>query len=248
MSKTTKKQDNSLIDVLINVIIPVLILSYMSKEEGKEWHLGPTKAMIIALVIPLSYGVYHFVTTKKVNLFSCVGLAAILLTGLITIYLWQNESARPHVGIIFGIKEAIQPLILGSLFLLTYKSKSPLFNTFLYNDALFDVPRIKKAVKEKGNENGYAKLLTKCNFLMFGSFCLSAVMNLFLSIYFFKGLSPDVKDWKVEYNEIVAKITGWGFAVIGVPFMVVAGLMLWMLVKGLRGLSGLENDEILAPR
>lgn len=243
-----KKPDNSLADIFINVIIPVVILSYMSKEEGKLWHLGPIKAMVIALALPLGYGLYHFSKTKKLNMFSAVGLFAILLTGLITIYLFQNDASRPHVGTIFGIKEAIQPLVLGSLFLITHRMKTPLLRTFLYNDSLFDIPRIEKKIDENGNTTPYNKLLWRCTLLMFGSFCISAVMNLFLSIYFFQDLAPDAAEWKTRYNEIVGSITGWGFLVIGLPFIVVLGFLLWHLVKSLRQLTGMENDDILIPR
>lgn len=250
MADSKKKPDNSLADILVNVVIPVLVLSYLSKDEGKAWHLGPTKAMFIALAIPLAYGVRDFIKNKKINLFSCIGLCAILLTGLITIYLWFNESARPHVGIIFGIKEALQPLILGSLFIITHKTTTPLFHTFLYNDALFDIPRIEKEVKTQNKQQEYKKLKWKCTLLFFGSFLISAVMNLGLAIYFFRDLSPNLaeKAWKTEYNEIVGKITGWGFAVIGAPFLIVLVALLIFLLKSLRQQTGLTNEEILIPR
>jgi len=248
MPETKKKPDNSLLDIVVNVIAPVMILSYMSKEEGKFWHLGPVTAMAIALILPLAFGIWHFIKHKKLNLFSCVGLFAILLTGLITIYLFYNEASRPHVGIIFGIKEAVQPLVIGSLFLITHKMASPLLNTFLYNDALFDVKRIEKSVKAKESQPDYKALLWKASLIMFGSFCVSAVANLALSLYFFKGLSPTIENWKVEYNEIVGKITGWGFLVIGAPFFLVMAFILYFMLNGLKKITGLETDEILVGR
>ena len=248
MAEPKKKQDNSLVDMLVNVMIPVFILSAMSKEEGKLWHLGPKWAMIIALILPLSYGIWHFIKNKKFNLFSSIGLIAILLTGLITMYLFYNDAARQHVGIIFGIKEAIVPLVIGTLFIITHKKNAPLLNTFLYNDAIFDVPRIEKAVDEKQTDKGYKALLWKCSLIMFISFCFSAAANLFLSIYFFQDLNPDIATWKVDYNVIVGKITGWGFAVIGGPFFIVMAFILFSLLKGLRKITGLENDDILVPR
>ncbi|MGJ8654916.1 MAG: VC0807 family protein [Akkermansiaceae bacterium] len=246
--KPKKKPDNSLLDIVVNVIAPVMILSYMSKEEGKFWHLGPVTAMAIALILPLAFGIWHFIKHKKLNLFSCVGLFAILLTGLITIYLFYNEASRPHVGIIFGIKEAIQPLVIGSLFLITHKMTSPLLNTFLYNDALFDVKRIEKSVKTNEKQPDYKALLWKCSLIMFGSFCVSAVANMALSLYFFKGLSPTIENWKVEYNEIVGKITGWGFLVIGAPFFFVMAFILYFMLNGLKKLTGLDTEEILVGR
>ncbi len=243
--KTPKKPDNSLLDIIVNVIAPVMILSFMSKDEGKLWHLGPVIAMSIALILPLSFGIWHFIKHKKLNLLSCVGLFAILLTGLISIYLFYNEASRQHVGIIFGVKEAVQPLVIGSLFLITHKMSSPLLNTFLYNDGIFDVKRIEKHVQQKNTLPDYRSLLWKCSLIMFGSFCVSAAANLALSLYFFRDLSPSIDNWKVEYNEIVGKITGWGFLVIGAPFFVVMAFILYFLIKNLKKITGLETEEIL---
>ncbi len=248
MAETKKKPDNSLVDILINVILPVLILSKMSKDGDSFYHLGPVTAMAIALILPLGFGIWHFIKKGKLNLFSCVGLIAILLTGLITIYLYNDTNSRQHVGVIFGIKEAIQPLILGSLFLITHKKATPLLRTFLYNDALFDIPRIEKTVKEKQSKPAYELLLWKCTWIMFGSFCLSAVANFFVSVYFFQDLVPDADSWTVLYNEIVGSITFWGFIIIGVPFFGVMIVIMISLLKGLRKITGLENDNILIPR
>ncbi len=244
-----KKSENSFIDIIVNVFIPVFILSTMSKEpDGKFYHIGPKWAMIIALILPLSFGIWHLIKFKKLNIFSNIGLIAILLTGLITMYLFYNINARPDVGLIFGIKEAIVPFVIGILFIITHKKDSPLLNTFLYNDGLFDIKRIEKAVEEKKTNTDYQALLWKSSLIMFGSFCVSAAANLLLSLYFFRNLNPNITDWKVEYNEIVGKITGWGFAIIGAPFVIVMGFILYSLLKGLRKVTGLENDDILVPR
>ncbi len=63
--KDKKKPDNSLLDIVVNVIAPVMILSFMSKEEGKLWHLGPVVAMSIALILPLGFGIWHFIKHQK---------------------------------------------------------------------------------------------------------------------------------------------------------------------------------------
>ncbi len=247
---TQGQQDNPLANIILNVLAPVIILSYCSKDGNSVWHLGPYKAMIIALAVPMVYGVWHFIIHKSVNIFSAVGFGNVLLTGIITIYLYSTEdpSVRKNAPLLFGIKEAIQPLILGSLFLLTHKSKSPLFNAFIYNDGVFDQTRINKAVKENENHEAHRNLLWTSTKLFFGSFCLSAIMNLGLAFYFLGDLDPLATDWKELYNQDVARITGWGFLVIGVPLLVVGGFILFRLINGLKSLTGLETDKILQAR
>ena len=50
------------------------------------------------------------------------------------------------------------------------------------------------------------------------------------------------------YNSIIAKITGWGFAVIGVPVLIFLFFTLMRLLGGLRRLTGLSDQELMLPR
>ena len=243
------QQDNPFANIIINVLAPVLILSYLSKDGNKAWHVGPYWAMAAALALPLGYGLWHYFKYRQMNVFSLIGLLSVMLTGAITIYLWSGgQNVRERAALFFGIKEAVQPLILGSLFLITHKMGKPLFNVFLYNDAVFDLPRIEGAVAERNHQAEYKALLWKSTLFFFGSFLISSIMNLGLAFYFLGDLDPMSENWKELYNKDVAKITGWGFVVIGVPLLVVSGFILWYLVAGLKRLTGLDTEMIMQAR
>ena len=248
-SKAATPQENPFADIIINVLVPVLVLSYLSKEDDQLWHVGPMWAMFVALAIPIGYGVWHYFKYRRMNVFSLVGLFSVVLTGAITIYLWSGgASVRKNAALLFGIKEAVQPLVLGSLFLITHKMSKPLFNVFVYNDTIFDLSTIEAAIAERGTETEHKRLLWKATLLFFGSFLVSSVLNLGLAFYFLGDLDPLSADWRELYNSDVAKITGWGFVVIGVPIIVVGGCILWYLVTGLKRLTGLETEMILEAR
>ena len=246
---TKKDQENPLANILINVLIPVFALSFMSKDGNKLWHIGAANAMYVALVPPLAYGIWYFIKTKKMNVFSLLGLASVILTGLLTIYLWnQDGTVKANAALLFGIKEACIPIVLGIAVLLSHRGKSPLLNAFLYNDTLFNIPLIEKTVEEKNEKASYAKLLWQSTLLFSSSFAVSAVLNLGLAMYFLGKLDHTAADAKNIYNEQVAKITGWGFLVIGLPLMVFLGFTLWRLLGGLKKITGLDQDGIMLPR
>ena len=248
-SKAATAQENPFADIIINVLVPVLVLSYLSKEGDELWHVGPMWAMFVALAIPIGYGLWHYFKYRQMNVFSLVGLFSVVLTGAITIYLWSGgASVRKNAALLFGIKEAVQPLVLGSLFLITHKMSKPLFNVFVYNDTIFDLSTIEAAIAERGTETEHKRLLWKATLLFFGSFLVSSVLNLGLAFYFLGDLDPLSADWRELYNSDVAKITGWGFVVIGAPIIVVGGCILWYLVTGLKRLTGLETEMILEAR
>ena len=248
-SKAAPPQENPFANIIINVLAPVLVLSYLSKEGDKLYHVGPMWAMFVALAIPIGYGLWHYFKYRQMNVFSLVGLFSVVLTGVITIYLWSGgPNVRKNAALLFGIKEAVQPLILGSLLLITHKMSKPLFNVFVYNDTIFDLSHIEATIAEKGLKADHKKLLWKATLFFFGSFLISSVLNLALAFYFLGDLDPLSSDWKELYNNDVAKITGWGFVVIGAPILVVGGCILWYLVTGLKRLTGLETDMILQAR
>lgn len=251
-------QEHPLANILINVLVPVLVLSFLSKDPAlqemlgkpvRPWHLGPVKAIIIALALPIGYGVWHFVKTRKPNFFSGLGLASVALTGALTLYLWnQNGTVKPNAGFLFGIKEAMIPLILAVAILWSHRSDSPLIRLFLYNDSIFDIPRIESKVAELGVGEGYARIMWRATLLFATSFLLSSVLNLILARWFFRGFDASAQDALEVYNGIVAKITGWGFAVIGGPILVFLFFTLMRLLAGLRKLTGLEDKDLLLPR
>jgi hypothetical protein len=258
MSEKKPPQEHPLANILINVIIPVLILSYLSKDPelqarlgkiAKPWHIGPLKAMILALALPLGYGVWHFIKTRKGNFFSALGMISILLSGGLTLYLWNKDgTVKPNAGFLFGIKEALIPLVLGIAILTSHRSASPLIRVFLYNDSIFDIPKIETRVAEISAQADYDRLLLGATKLFATSFFLSSLMNLGLAQWFFRGFNAAAVDALEKYNAIIASVTGWGFAVIGVPIVIFLFFTLRRLLKGLEKLTGLTEDQLMLPR
>jgi hypothetical protein len=251
-------QEHPLANILINVLIPVLALSYLSKDPeflkavGKTvrpWHLGPVKALFVALAFPIGYGVWHFVKTRKGNFFSALGMVSVALTGGLTIYLWNKDgTVKPHADVLFGLKEASIPLILGVAVIGSHFTKSPLLRLFLYSDSLFDIPKIERKVAELNADISYQKILFQATLLFAASFFLSMVLNFGLALFFLGDLDHAAPNARELYNEQVAKLTGWGFAVIGVPILGFLFLTLRRLLAQLRALTGLTDDEIMLPR
>ncbi|RYD29706.1 MAG: hypothetical protein EOP87_17860 [Verrucomicrobiaceae bacterium] len=253
-----KPKDNPLANILINVIIPVLVLSYLSKDPeiqqklGKEvrpWHIGPVYAMVIALALPFGYGIWSFIQTRKFNLFSAIGLFSVLLTGGLTLYLWNKDgTVKENAGLLFGLKEGSIPLMLGVAVLASARTATPLLNVFLYNDSIFDIPKIRKVIADLGKDAPYLQLLRRATQMFAFSFFVSSLMNVGLALWFFRGFDHTAAGALESYNAIVGRLTFWGFVVIGVPILAFLFFTLKFLLKGLRDLTGLGDDELMLPR
>lgn len=229
------KQENALASLLLNVLLPITILSYCSKDKG--WYaVGPTWALIIAVLLPIGYQAYDWYQRRKINTFSIVGMISVLVTGGLGL---MKLSAQA-----FALKEAAIPLILGGLFVITHRNGKPLSKTFLLNPDLVNVDKLAKAIETHQQRPAFDKLLWQTTWILAGSFLLSAVLNYFLAIYFLTGKVPGGE----EYTAAIGKITGYGFLVIGLPMMGFLIFAFLRMMKGLEKLTGLKQDDIFHPR
>jgi len=241
-AKPAPKQENPLLNILLNVLLPVTVLSMCSKEEGKLWHLGPTWALIVAVLLPVGYFIYDYAQRRKANAFSIIGFVSVLFTGVL--------GLLPEWGVInrdaqlFGIKEAAVPLILAFIIWWTGRGERPLVRTLLLNPDIVDVLKVESAVAANSARAAFDQLIRSSTWLLVGSMLMSAVLNYFLAVYFISGTEHD----KQLYNAAIAKQTGWGWVVIGVPSMAMMIFAMMRLLKGVKRLTGLDTDQILLPR
>ena len=240
-----KQQDNPLANIMWNVLIPIVALSFLGKDGDKLWQVGPVIGMCVAVSLPVVYGIHHLIKTKKPNFFSILGVVSILLTGGIAIMAYRdNGTVDEQAPLWFALKEGAIPFVFGVTILISHWTKTPLVRIFLYNPDFFNIPAIEKRIKANEACEKYKKLILSGTLLLAGSFFLSMVMNYFLAMYFLSGNTGSQED----FNDGVAKLTGWGFAVIGLPMMVILMITMWRFVSQLKILTGMENEEILLPR
>lgn len=61
----SSKQANPLFELLINIVIPTVILSFLSKDQ----YLGNKLALVVALAFPIGYGCKELISAQKINFF-----------------------------------------------------------------------------------------------------------------------------------------------------------------------------------
>jgi len=248
MCASPTKKEHPLANLLVNVIVPVLALSHLSKTGDKIWDLGPRKALAAALVLPVAYGIRHFIVSRKLNVFSLVGFVSVLLTGGLTVYLWNADGTiKPNAVLLFGIKEASIPFVLGMCVLLSHRTPTPLFRLFLYTDALFDVSMIEARVEERNAQDDYKRLLWRSTLCFAASFGVSMALTPLVARHFLGGIDPHAANASELFSAGIAKVTGWAFGVVGLPMLLFLGLTFWRLLVGLRRITGLDDEKLLHP-
>jgi hypothetical protein len=221
------KKENLLVNLICNIALPTLILTKLS---GDRW-LGPVVGLVLALAFPLGYGIYDYLQRRRANFISIAGFASVMLTG--------GLGLMKVGGIWFAVKDAAVPLVLGAGVMFSLRSKTPIVREIFFNDQLMDVPRVEAALVERGNEEGFRRLLTTASFWLGGAFVISAGLNFCLARYLLKS-PPGTPEFNAELGRM--HLLSW--PVIVLPSMVVMMLAFWRMMTGLKQLTGLTLDEI----
>lgn len=227
MSSPTHKKENLLLNLACNIAAPTFVLMKLSGDN----RLGPVWGLIVALVFPLSYGIYDYVVRKKTNLFSVIGLVSVLLTG--------GLGLLKVDGFWFAVKEGVVPLIFGAAVLISTGTRRPLVREVLYNEQVIDVPKVDAALEQRGERADFERLLKRASMGLALSFLLSAILNFALARYLLT--APGGTE---EFNAQLGRMNMLSWPVIVLPTMIVTMVIFWRLMTGLTRLTGLELDDI----
>lgn len=219
-------RENPLINLLINIVIPVVILS---KFTGPEY-LGFTYGFIAALSLPFLYGCYDLVKRKKINFFSLLGLLNILFTGGIGLLeldkFWMV------------VKETAIPLVMGIVVLASQKTRWPLVKTFL--NQVLDFEKIEQGLRQKGLEEKWEKKLWLSNILLGGTFFISALLNYILAEIILQG-----EPGSQEFAKSVADMLKYSFPVITIPMSIMVGFIFYFLFGSLKRDTDLDLENLM---
>ncbi|MGE3308763.1 MAG: VC0807 family protein [Limisphaerales bacterium] len=226
-SAAPPKRENLWINLLCNAVFPAVILTTMSKEH----RLGPMWALIVAISLPLGYGIYDLISRRKWNVFSILGVVSTALTGGLGLFKLS--------GFWFAVKEAAVPLVLGAALPISQRAGQPLVKLLVCNDQILDMPRVMAALDAAQAHRAFDRLLAQVGWIIAGSFVLSSCLNFGLALWILK--SPPGTS---EFGEELGRLTALSYPVITLPCMVVMFFGMWKLLTGLEKLTGLKGEDL----
>lgn len=215
-------------NLLFNIILPTLILTYLSKPE----YLGPAMGIVVALAFPIGYGIKDLTSSGKINPFSVLGIISVSLTGGFSLM----ELDPQYIA----VKEAAIPAIIGIAVLVSNRTQYPLVKTFILNEQLINLPLLNSALEAKNNLQRFERKVAQSSMIVAGSFFLSATLNYILAKVLL--VSPPGTP---EYNEELGKMTAMSYPVIVIPSMIVLFIALWFLFSQMKKLTGQDIETFL---
>ncbi len=220
----TKK--STTVELLFNIVIPILILSKFSGED----RLGPTLGLIVALAFPTGYGLWDMRQKNGVNFFSVVGFVSVLLTGVIGLLELPTHW--------LAVKEASIPFLIG-LFILGAMAfgRSPVYEVL---KGTLNFEKVNTAAKTKNKKKHVGQAIKRSNIALACVFFLAALANYILATVIVVALPG-----KPEYNAQLGTLTGLSFVVIVVPFVIAFMGITYYLMRTIAKATGLSFDVMM---
>jgi hypothetical protein len=221
-------KQNPFMDLIFTIVLPSFVMMKFSDEK----YLGPVWGVIVALAIPLFFGLYDFSQKKKINVMSIVGLCSVFLTGGFSLF-----ELDAHW---IAVKEATIPGVIGLVVLLSLKSKTPLVRKIILNGNLFHADRIESALHSSNNKVVFEKRLVQSTCLLSLSFFVSSFLNYVLAKWFLVS-QPGTSEFAIE----LGKMTAMSYPIVVLPSLLMMGFTLFFLFSNIRKLTGLEFNDLV---
>ena len=224
MSDATKP--NLFLEPLLTLVVPALVLMKLSDPE----RLGAFPALLLALAVPLVWGVRDLIRSGKLNLFAALGLVSVGLTGGIGLLQLDNQW--------LAVKEAAIPGMIGLAVIVSGQTRYSLIHALLLNPKLIDVARIQQQLSMRGTTQIFETRLRTATWLLGGTFFFSAAMNYLLATWIVT--SPAGSP---AFNEELGRLALLSYPMIAIPSMLMMMAVLYYLVRTIRILAGITFTE-----
>jgi intracellular septation protein A len=224
----TDKKPNPLLEIAVTIIVPALILNYLSSKD----RLGTTGALLFALALPLGWGLWDGLRRRKLNWLAALGVVSTLLTG--GIGLLELDAFW------LAVKEAAVPALIGAVIFGSAWTRAPLIRMLVFNATLFDVDKVHKALQERDATQAFEQRLRIGTVLLAGTFFFSAVANFLLARWVVT--SPAGTE---AFNHELGRLTALSYPIIAVPSMIMMMALMFWLARGAKSLTGLDLNDML---
>ncbi|MBY0314981.1 MAG: hypothetical protein K2Q26_05650 [Bdellovibrionales bacterium] len=229
---SSHKKENPLINLLANVVAPVFILNKFSSSY-------PIPALILALSLPIGYGIWSFISTRQMNYISVLGLANTLFTGGFALLKFE--------GIWFTVKEAAFPFLIGCFVLGSSFTKKPFLKMMLVDTGALNMEEIDSHLHATNKWPQFLQIIKRSTFFFSLTFFLSAALNFVLAFRIFKHIPMELPEAQRSeiLNSQIAEMTWMGYAVIFIPSIALFFLIMYYFFKKTSQLTEIPMERLV---
>lgn len=226
MPEGKQSGESLLLSAALNIFLPIIILTRLTGDGL----LGPTNGFLLAMSMPVAYGAYDFLRRRKVNALSAIGLAGVGLTAAI-----GTMGLDPSL---VAVKEAAVPLAIGAAVAASTRTRWH-FSRKLSERAVY-MDKVHASAERRGNGRALRGALDVSNFMVAGTFVLSAALNYALATAIVKS-----QPGTVAFNEELGSLAALSMPAIALPSLAVIGMVAWWFLSRASRLSGMKIEDMI---
>lgn len=224
-------QPNALADLILTVVLPSFVLDQLSAPA----RLGPAGALAVSLMFPITFAVWCWWKRTGWNVFSLIGFITVLLSG--------GLGLLKLDAFWFALKESAMPLALGAAFPLSHRFGKPLITALVMQPHLINLHAVTGALDTAERKAAYHGALRRGSWAIGLATIGSSAGNFLLALHLLKGKDPGGE----AFVKGIGTLNWASVVVIGVPLCAVMLLVFAWLIRRIQSITGLERADLMNP-
>lgn len=224
MAAQQKRPSNLILQLVLNFVLPLFVLTRLSTGSA----LDPTRSLMLALSFPIIYEFYNIIKNKTLSLISIFSIGGIILTASISLL-------ELSVGWLAARRSATYIIFMTGI-LLADKLGYPMVDKFM--SQIFNMQKLKKSLK--GDEKALKKIFKKHTYMVALLFGGIALINYILTLI---SISSPLNT--PEFNQQYASLRIKSIFFITLPLLMGIIIILWQVISSLEKLTGKDIANYL---
>ena len=225
MKNSNNNPKNLILQLLLNFVIPIFILTRLSGPQM----LGPIKGLLLALAFPIAYELFSIYSRKKVNITSVIVIVGIMITGALG--LLQVSSFW------LALRRAVPYLFIAAVLIGSQLIKKPIIQKLF--DQMLDNKKIDTAAKKQGTIHKIQLLYSRVAYLAAALFLAISLTNFIVTKRVV--VSPPKS---TAFNQELARLRLLSILSVTVPLLAGSVLLTFYIFLRLEKLTGLTTEEL----
>ena len=225
MKNSNNNPKNLILQLLLNFVIPIFILTRLSGPQM----LGPIKGLLLALAFPIAYELFSIYSRKKVNITSVIVIVGIMITGALG--LLQVSSFW------LALRRAVPYLFIAAVLIGSQLIKKPIIQKLF--DQMLDNKKIDTASKKQGTIHKIQLLYSRVAYLAAALFLAISLTNFIVTKRVV--VSPPKS---TAFNQELARLRLLSILSVTVPLLAGSVLLTFYIFLRLEKLTGLTTEEL----
>lgn len=212
------------VELACTVLIPTVVLMF-----GPDW-LGPTGALIVALLFPFGFAIGSMVKEGRPSTLSVVALTSVVLTGGLGLLALDPKW--------FAVKEALVPMVLGLAFAGSAWTRFAVVRVAL--DRILDPERTRAALDATGGHPAFERAIHRATIESGLVLVASAPLSFALAAWLVRAPSGTV-----AFARELGRYNLVSFPLVSVPVLLASGWVMWRAWTAIEAAAGVPPEDLL---